>query len=72
MEEGKENNALDMLMKGNLTKGSRGRGGRGRRAGEVLPQPQIKVNPVEVFIEHRVRELLKNTKKLLTGKLNFY
>ncbi|XP_050701729.1 double-strand break repair protein MRE11-like [Eriocheir sinensis] len=67
MEEVKENNAHDRLMKGNLWAGAKGKGGRGRRAGEILPQPKIKVNPVEVFIEQRVRELLKKTKALQTG-----
>lgn len=71
MEEVKENNVHNMLMKGNLWGGAKGKGGRGRRAGEILPQPKIKVNPVEVFIEHRVRELLNNTKTLQTGELKF-
>lgn len=64
-----ENNALDMMMKASQFKGAKGRGGRGRRAAEIIPPPQNKVNPAEVFIEHRVRELLKKTKEMLTGKL---
>lgn len=72
MEEVKENNVHDMLMKGNLWGASKGKGGRGQRAGKILPQPKIKVNPVEVFIEHRVRELLNNTKTLQTGELKFF
>lgn len=65
MEVVKEESAFNIMMKNSKK-------GRGKKASDIIAQPQAKVNPVEVFLEHRVRELLKGTKKLLTGEVQFF
>ncbi|KAK8390830.1 hypothetical protein O3P69_010503 [Scylla paramamosain] len=68
MEPTKEESAWDLMMKARGIGGTKGRGrGRGGKDGDATSQAQNKDNPVEVFIEHRVKELLKGAKKLLTG-----
>ena len=59
----KEDSVMDLMMKARGQGSARNRVDRGRKGSE----PQTKVNPVELFIEERVRNLLKSSKELLTG-----
>ncbi|XP_045115362.1 double-strand break repair protein MRE11-like [Portunus trituberculatus] len=66
----KEESTWELLMKAKALGEAKGKGrgrGRGSKASDAASQAQIKDNPVELFVEHRVRELLKGAKKLLTG-----
>ena len=64
----REDSVTEILMKAKALEEAKEKGRRrGGKGANAAPRVEIEENPAELFIEHRVRELLKRSKKLLTG-----